>query len=77
MQETSSRDKLTEDLPLEHARRKKLNQSQQKQKYFSLNFYCINNKRMKEMLTPTPMRRQSDLRMGSSLLPSSKKISKK
>jgi len=33
MQEASSRDMLTESLPLEHARKKKLTQSQQKQKY--------------------------------------------
>ena len=52
-----------ENLPLEHARKKKMNQDQQKQK-------------MKEMLTPTPMRRESSiLRNTSSILTPSKKIS--
>lgn len=63
MQEASSRDMLTESLPLEHARKKKLTQSQQKQK-------------IKDMLTPSPMRRNTDLRKESSLLPLSKKIRK-
>ncbi len=78
IQESSRRDKLVENLPLEHARKKKLTQDQQKQKY--LGFYCQFPKhfpnRMKEMLTPTPMRRESSiLRSGSGILSSSKKIS--
>jgi len=64
IQESSKRDKLVENMPLEHARKKKMNQDQQKQK-------------MKDMLTPTPMRRESSiLRNTSSILTPSKKISK-